>query len=203
MRAQVISATGSGKTLMAVEAARRLKARRVLVLVPTLDLLTQMAARMAGRWAGWGHGRGVLPELTYDQTRSALVQAVLINGANALQLQAFRSITSRDWASVRNDLASNIRGLGGRVHESMGRAGPELRTRIPVTTPAGGEAVQDARMIGCDGPGWLLRGVVVGRGATDDEQAEWAYGTFTQTVVEPHVPTSGAWGALILRLPVS
>lgn len=78
-------------------------------------------------------------EVSYDETRSALVQAVLINGANALQLQAFRSITSRDWASVRNDLASNIRGDGGRAHESIGRAGPELRTRIPVTTPTGSE----------------------------------------------------------------
>ncbi|MCX5055045.1 DEAD/DEAH box helicase [Streptomyces sp. NBC_00474] len=51
LRAQVIAATGSGKTLIGAEAARRLSARRVLVLVPTLDLLTQMAGawRRAGR----------------------------------------------------------------------------------------------------------------------------------------------------------
>lgn len=51
LRAQVISATGSGKTLIGVESARRLSARRVLVLVPTLDLLTQMtrAWRQGGR----------------------------------------------------------------------------------------------------------------------------------------------------------
>ncbi|MET8788467.1 Helicase associated domain protein [Streptomyces sp. NPDC004589] len=51
LRTQVIAATGSGKTLIAVEAARRLAAGRVLVLVPTLDLLTQMAAawRAGGR----------------------------------------------------------------------------------------------------------------------------------------------------------
>ncbi|MER5402626.1 Helicase associated domain protein [Streptomyces sp. NPDC002599] len=51
LRTQVIAATGSGKTLIAVEAARRLSARRVLVLVPTLDLLTQTAAawRRGGR----------------------------------------------------------------------------------------------------------------------------------------------------------
>ncbi|MGW2286955.1 Helicase associated domain protein [Streptomyces phaeochromogenes] len=41
LRTQVVAATGSGKTLIAVEASRRLAARRVLVLVPTLDLLTQ------------------------------------------------------------------------------------------------------------------------------------------------------------------
>ncbi|MFJ8614119.1 Helicase associated domain protein [Streptomyces sp. NPDC093675] len=51
LRSQVIAATGSGKTLIAVEAARRLAAGRVLVLVPALDLLTQMATawRAGGR----------------------------------------------------------------------------------------------------------------------------------------------------------
>ncbi|MEU4173288.1 Helicase associated domain protein [Streptomyces sp. NPDC026665] len=51
LRTQVIAATGSGKTLIGVESAHRLSARRVLVLVPTLDLLTQMAGawRRAGR----------------------------------------------------------------------------------------------------------------------------------------------------------
>ncbi|WP_323187743.1 MULTISPECIES: DEAD/DEAH box helicase [unclassified Streptomyces] len=46
-----MAATGSGKTLVGVEAANRLSARRVLVLVPTLDLLTQMARawRQGGR----------------------------------------------------------------------------------------------------------------------------------------------------------
>ncbi|MGW7427512.1 Helicase associated domain protein [Streptomyces sp. NPDC054813] len=51
LRTQVIAATGSGKTLIGVGAANRLSARRVLVLVPTLDLLLQMAAawRQGGR----------------------------------------------------------------------------------------------------------------------------------------------------------
>ncbi|MCQ4207476.1 DEAD/DEAH box helicase [Streptomyces longispororuber] len=43
LRTQCIAATGSGKTLVAGAAARRLGARRVLVLVPTLDLLVQTA----------------------------------------------------------------------------------------------------------------------------------------------------------------
>jgi len=51
LRRQVIAATGSGKTFMAVLTARKLRAGRVLVLVPTLDLLAQMAAawRAGGR----------------------------------------------------------------------------------------------------------------------------------------------------------
>ncbi|WP_245791744.1 DEAD/DEAH box helicase [Actinacidiphila rubida] len=51
LRTQIIAATGSGKTFMGVLTARKLRARRVLILVPTLDLLAQMAAawRAGGR----------------------------------------------------------------------------------------------------------------------------------------------------------
>ncbi|MFI7246458.1 DEAD/DEAH box helicase [Streptomyces qinglanensis] len=51
LRTQVIAAPGSGKTLIAHEAARRLEPRgRVLVLVPTLNLLTQTVER----WRQYG-----------------------------------------------------------------------------------------------------------------------------------------------------
>ncbi|MGK4910008.1 DEAD/DEAH box helicase family protein, partial [Streptomyces albus] len=51
LRTQVIAAPGSGKTLIAYEVARRLEPRgRVLVLVPTLNLLTQTVAK----WREYG-----------------------------------------------------------------------------------------------------------------------------------------------------
>ncbi|MBT2454800.1 DEAD/DEAH box helicase [Streptomyces sp. ISL-86] len=51
LRTQVIMATGSGKSLVAVRSAEELRARRVLVLVPSLDLLVQTVAawREGGR----------------------------------------------------------------------------------------------------------------------------------------------------------
>ncbi|WP_432101323.1 Helicase associated domain protein [Streptomyces sp. WAC 04229] len=51
LRTQVVMATGSGKTLVAAQSAHELRAGRVLVLVPSLDLLaqTQAAWREAGR----------------------------------------------------------------------------------------------------------------------------------------------------------
>ncbi|MGW3209141.1 Helicase associated domain protein [Streptomyces sp. NPDC001135] len=51
LRTQVIMATGTGKTLVAVRSAEELRAGRVLVLVPSLDLLTQTEAawREGGR----------------------------------------------------------------------------------------------------------------------------------------------------------
>ncbi|WP_037733396.1 DEAD/DEAH box helicase [Streptomyces megasporus] len=52
LRATAVAATGAGKTLIAAEAARRLEQRgRVLVMVPTLDLLTQTVAA----WRAAGH----------------------------------------------------------------------------------------------------------------------------------------------------
>ncbi|MEU2081232.1 Helicase associated domain protein [Streptomyces albus] len=51
LRTQVVAAPGSGKTLVAYEVARRLEPRgRVLVLVPTLNLLTQTVAK----WREYG-----------------------------------------------------------------------------------------------------------------------------------------------------
>lgn len=51
LRTQVVMATGSGKTLVAVRGSEELQAGRVLVLVPSLDLLTQteLAWREGGR----------------------------------------------------------------------------------------------------------------------------------------------------------
>ncbi|MFF3597969.1 DEAD/DEAH box helicase [Kitasatospora indigofera] len=55
-RATVVAATGSGKTLIAAGCARRLAARgRVLVLVPTIELLEQTA----GAWSLKGGRRGL------------------------------------------------------------------------------------------------------------------------------------------------
>ncbi|WP_344370041.1 DEAD/DEAH box helicase family protein, partial [Streptomyces indiaensis] len=51
LRTQVIMATGTGKTLVATRSAEELRAGRALVLVPSLDLLTQTEAawREGGR----------------------------------------------------------------------------------------------------------------------------------------------------------
>ncbi|MGW0393027.1 DEAD/DEAH box helicase family protein [Streptomyces sp. NPDC003042] len=51
LRTQVIMATGSGKSLVATRSAEELRAGRVLVLVPSLDLLAQTEAA----WREGGH----------------------------------------------------------------------------------------------------------------------------------------------------
>ncbi|MCD9145883.1 DEAD/DEAH box helicase [Streptomyces albireticuli] len=86
LRTQVIAATGSGKTLIAAEAAQKLAARRVLVLVPTLDLLTQTAAawREAGR-TGTVLGVCRLPAKDSDGVPCTTDSAELVAWAQGLE----------------------------------------------------------------------------------------------------------------------
>src|ERR1044072_7041160 len=57
LRGTVVSATGSGKTITAAWAAREcFRGGRILVMVPTLELLMQTAQA----WRGGGQGRRVV-----------------------------------------------------------------------------------------------------------------------------------------------
>ncbi|MFI0813917.1 DEAD/DEAH box helicase [Streptomyces echinatus] len=64
LRTQVVMATGSGKTLVAVRSARELRAGRVLVLVPSLDLLAQTEA-------AWREGGRTGPMIGVSSLRGA------------------------------------------------------------------------------------------------------------------------------------
>ncbi|MGK5450470.1 Helicase associated domain protein [Streptomyces radiopugnans] len=71
LRATAVAATGAGKTLIAAEAARRLEPRgRVLVMVPTLDLLTQTV--QAWRTAGHTGTAVAVCSLEGDEALAAL-----------------------------------------------------------------------------------------------------------------------------------
>ncbi|MFF8731726.1 Helicase associated domain protein [Streptomyces sp. NPDC015171] len=64
LRTQVVMATGSGKTLVAVRSAEELRAGRVLVLVPSLDLLAQTEA-------AWREGGRTGPMIGVSSLRGA------------------------------------------------------------------------------------------------------------------------------------
>ncbi|MEU6821538.1 DUF3710 domain-containing protein [Streptomyces atriruber] len=129
----------------------------------------------------------------------AVSGVTLLNGATALQLQAFRSDGSRPWDAVRAEIRATVRWQGGEAEDWAGDAGVELRATVPVTTPSGGWGMQTVRMLGCDGPGWLLRGVISGEGAAPDSRSSWVYETFFRIVVDSTSPVSGSGVAIELR----
>ncbi|WP_406100604.1 Helicase associated domain protein [Streptomyces sp. NBC_01003] len=161
LRAQVVSATGSGKTLMAVEAARRLKARRVLVLVPTLDLLMQTAAA----WRAGGRGGAMVGVCSLSAADSQGVPCTTSPDELRLWLRGLEQVTVfATYASLGLRTLQRAHGAGVGVwdlvvvdeaHRTSGDAGkawaavhdqqqiPALRRLYMTATPrvweAGGE----------------------------------------------------------------
>ncbi|MFJ3505607.1 DUF3710 domain-containing protein [Streptomyces sp. NPDC090135] len=125
------------------------------------------------------------------------VAVTVVHGSTALQLQAFRRSEDRNWTSVRSALRTGIEASGGEAREWAGPAGVELRVLLPV---ARSSARMGVRMLGCDGPGWLLRGIISGEGAAPDSQDTWAYDLFLNAVVSPAVG-EGRGGLIVLRAP--
>ncbi|HEU4948381.1 MAG TPA: DUF3710 domain-containing protein [Kribbella sp.] len=137
------------------------------------------------------------------EEQSGDVQAVLlVLEDSALELRAFAAPKSAGiWADVRREIAAEATRMGGTATESEGPFGTELVLVVPVQDPGGQIFSQTSRVIGVDGPRWLLRGTVLGRAAVEPEAAPPMEDSFSNVVVvrgnEPMAPRE----ALALRLP--
>ncbi|MGW9122925.1 DEAD/DEAH box helicase family protein [Streptomyces sp. NPDC055663] len=90
LRTQVIAATGSGKTLIAVAAAEKLGARHVLVLVPTLDLLTQTAT-------AWREGGRTGAMVGVCSLRADAGDPAVVHDCHSLDLGSTRACPGPGW----------------------------------------------------------------------------------------------------------
>lgn len=107
---------------------------------------------------------------------SGVVQSVMLAGSDgALELRAFAAPRNGDlWSEARPQIASEVAGRGGTATEREGRWGPELVCRVQVRTPDGQTGTQESRIIGVNGPRWLLRATLLGKPATDvDGSGDW------------------------------
>lgn len=102
---------------------------------------------------------------------SGNVQAVMLAGPDgALEFQAFAAPRNGDlWSEVRPQIAADITRRGGQVTEREGRFGTELMCQMPVERPDGTAATQPSRIIGVNGPRWMLRASLMGRPALEPE----------------------------------
>lgn len=113
------------------------------------------------------------------------VQSVLLAGEEgAVEIRAFAAPRNGDlWGEVRPRLAADFAQRGGTASEAEGRFGPEVHGRLTVQTPDGRTGTQVSRIIGVNGPRWMLRATLLGKPA-----------------VEPG--TAGAWEDLIAAIAV-
>ncbi|MFG2296296.1 DUF3710 domain-containing protein [Streptomyces sp. NPDC048603] len=141
-------------------------------------------ARFGGLRIPRGHARKV--ELNRLRSGAEYGEVVLFRDTTAsLQLQAFRTLGNPQWEQVRLRLEADVRARGGEVEQRSGQAGVELRAVVPVVRESHGRDSMTVRFIGCDGPGWLLRGVVNGEVARLESRDDWAYSCFESVVVVP------------------
>jgi hypothetical protein len=97
------------------------------------------------------------------------VEAVMLAGPDSgLELRAFAAPRwDGIWDDVRKDIASEAAKRGGTATELDGEFGTELKVVVPVQTPDGRQATQPSRIVGVDGPRWLLRGTFLGKSAQE------------------------------------
>ena len=104
------------------------------------------------------------------------VQSVILAGADgAVELRAFAAPRGGDlWGTVRPQIAADMAQHGGVASEREGRFGTELVCRLSVRREDGTTAQQPSRIIGINGPRWMLRATLLGRPAIDvDNSAAW------------------------------
>lgn len=105
--------------------------------------------------------------------QTEVVQAVLIAGEEgAVELRAFAAPRGGDlWAEVRPRIAADFAQRGGTADEREGRFGTELVCQLTVQMPDGRTGTQPSRIIGVNGPRWMLRATLLGRPAVETADA--------------------------------
>ncbi len=114
--------------------------------------------------------------LQVDEASGNVQSVVLATKDGAIELRAFAAPRNGDlWSEVRPQIAADMAQKGGTATEREGRFGPELVCKMQVQRKeGGGTTTQPSRIVGINGPRWLLRATLFGRPATElDKAGEW------------------------------
>lgn len=144
---------------------------------------------------------GMQMRLEVEEKTKRIVAVTLEHEGSTVQLQPFAAPRSEGiWAPVREVLRSQLERQGATVDEAEGPLGLELRARLQ-SGPDG--APRAVRIIGVDGPRWMLQGLIGGQAAIDDTKAAAAIELFRSTVVCRGVEPMPPRELIALRAPKS
>ena len=116
---------------------------------------------------------GLELRLQVDESSGEIAAVLLTGEEGAIELRAFAAPRNGDlWGEVLPQLAADVEQRGGQVGQREGNFGPELVCQLGVTLPDGEEGVQPSRILGINGPRWLLRVTFLGRPAVEPEIGE-------------------------------
>lgn len=147
-------------------------------------------------------GEGLELRLQADQKTGAVTGVMLAGAGGALELRAFAAPKSGGlWAELLDEIVAEAERLGGATRRDDGPFGPELRLQVPVTAADGRSGVQLSRVVGVEGPRWLLRATFLGAAAGTGAPAAQLEQALRELIVvrgpEPMSPRQ----PLPLRLP--
>jgi hypothetical protein len=113
--------------------------------------------------------------LQVDEQTGEVQSAMLAGEEGAIELRAFAAPRGGDlWSEVRPQIAGDVAQHGGTATERDGRWGVELVCQMQVVMPDGTSAMQPSRIVGVNGPRWLLRATFLGHPAVEpDDAREW------------------------------
>jgi hypothetical protein len=115
-------------------------------------------------------GPGLELQLQVDEASQLVTAVMLVSQTGAVELRPFAAPRNESiWDDVRKELAAEATRRGGTASELPGEYGTELHIVAPVTGPRGEQLRQPSRMVGIDGPRWMLRASFFGSAATDPD----------------------------------
>ena len=127
---------------------------------------------------------GMRLQIQVDERSGTGTGVMMLDGEAAVALIAVAAPRSSGlWEQTRGQIAADATGRGGTVDEAPGPFGTELRLVVPVTTAEGTKAVQASRVVGIDGPRWMLRATFLGTATTDAKAYARLVRAVRQTVV--------------------
>ncbi len=113
---------------------------------------------------------GLELRLQTDQATGAVGAAMLVSKDGAVELRVFAASRSGGmWDDIRREIAAEATNRGGTATEAEGPYGPELRVKVPVKSADGRQGTQTSRIVGIEGPRWLLRATYLGDAATQSD----------------------------------
>ena len=111
--------------------------------------------------------------LQVDEQSGEVQSAMLAGEEGAIELRAFAAPRGGDlWSEVRPQIAADVSQHGGTATERDGRWGVELVCQMQVVLPDGTRAMQPSRIVGINGPRWLLRATFLGLPALQPDDAQ-------------------------------
>ncbi len=141
-------------------------------------------------------------QLPAEGENGQIASAVLVKDDSALELRAFAATRSGGlWDEVRDDLILEVTRLNGTSEQVTGPYGEELLVRVPVELPDGEEGFQPSRIIGVEGPRWLLRGTFLGEAGINPSDEGVLMQAFRDVIVVRGDEARIAREALLLTLP--